>query len=175
MNFEIFGPFKYPKSGNGLVDRSKGVKKEFWKSIEQCATGLSKACGCYVVSGSGPNGSLPHYVGLTHKRDFAAECSAAHVYNQMNEAIAGTRLQPSLFLIARKTPTERFSKPSRNNYPDVKFLEQFLIGLALDRKPTLGNLKGTKYLRGLSVSGFLNTSPGKPTKAATAFRSLMGR
>lgn len=177
MQFEIFGPFYYSKKKtNGLVDWSNEAKQKFWETVkEDACKELLGACGCYVVATVGSNGARPYYVGLTAKRTFKAECEAAHVRNHINEGIAGKRLRACLYLIARKTPGGRFTKPSKRGFDDVEFLEQFLIGLAIDRNPILANRKKTKYLKNLSVRGFLNGEKGQPTRPARSFRKLMDR
>jgi hypothetical protein len=90
--------------------------------------------------------------------------------------IAGRpNLQPQLFLVAKLTRTRRLARPSRSGHADIEFLENYLIGLALDRNPKLRNQRQTRYLRNLHVEGFLNTGRGKPSPSARSLRKLLGR
>jgi hypothetical protein len=176
MRFRIFGPFEIARGSNGLVDFSATQKKTFWKAIEVSHPGLSTACGCYVVAAAGGSGSLPHYVGLTMRRTFAAECLAPHVRSHFNEVIADKpRLKPQLFLVAKLTPKNRFAKPSVSGHDDITFLEGYMIALALDRNPKLRNQKQTRYLKDLQVEGFLNSGSGKPGPSARKLRAVLGR
>lgn len=176
MRFRVFGPFTIPRNTNGLISFNKDAKREFWDGVEAACEGVSSGCGCYIVAAAGGNGAKPHYVGLTVRRSFRAECSAAHVINHFNEVIAGKpKLRPQLFLIAKLTPTGRFAKPSSSGHADIKFLENYMIGLALDRNPDLRNQKQTKHLKDLHVEGFLNTGQGKPSPSASSLRTLLGR
>jgi hypothetical protein len=90
--------------------------------------------------------------------------------------IAGKpKLRPQLFLVAKLTRTGRLARPSPSGHADIKFLENYMIGLALDRNPELRNQRQTRYLRDLHVEGFLNTGPGKPSPSASSLRRLLGR
>lgn len=176
MRFRIFGPFHIGRADNGLLAFDAKTRKAFWGEMEAEEPGLPSGCGCYVVAAAGGNGALPHYVGLTTKRTFETECSAPHVVNHFNATIAGKpKLRPHLFLIAKLTPTGRFAKPSPSGHQDIKFLENYLIGLALDRNSDLRNQKQTRYLKDLHVEGFLNTGQGKPIPSASNLRTLLGR
>ena len=176
MKFEIFGPFNLTKKANGLVDFTRLSRREFWASVEEEYPGLSGACGCYVLAAKGPQGALPHYVGLASQQSFERECSQNHVLRHIDNAIAGKpRLRPQLFLVAKKTPQGRFARRSRALQKDIEFLEDYLIGLALDRNPKLGNLRGTRFLRGLTVRGFFNASRGARPSASASFSRMIGR
>lgn len=176
MRFKVFGPFQISRSPNGLIAFSAQEKKAFWARLEEEEGGLADGCGCYVVAAAGGNGTLPHYVGRTTARSFRVECSAHHVINHLNEVISGKpKLRPQLFLVAKLTPTGRLAKPSKSGHADIRFLENYMIGLALDRNANLRNQKQTKYLKDLHVEGFLNTKQGKPSPSASAFRKLLGR
>jgi len=174
MRFELFGPFTYPVKDGG-VDRSAAGKRELLSQFEQSRVGLGTAQGCYVVASAGPNGRLPQYVGKSIAQGFGQECTAQHVYHHVRDAFERARRPPQLFLAARVTPKGRFARLGANGAPDINFLETFLIGLALDRNEYLGNRRGTRYLRQLSVVGFLNAGQGQPPLPAQAFRRLLDR
>jgi hypothetical protein len=184
MLFRVFGPFKMPQNPNGLIAFDGEARNAFWESVNSKHERLPSGCGCYIVAAARGNRAKPHYVGLTIRRSFEQECSAPHVIEHFNEVIAGNpNLQPQLFLIAKLTPTGRFARPSQSDrvnitfaaHADIKFLENYLIGLALDRNPELRNQRQTRYLRNLHVEGFLNTGPGQPSRSASSLRTLLGR
>jgi hypothetical protein len=176
MRFRVFGPFEMPRNANGLIAFDRQARNEFWESVESEHEGLSSGCGCYIVAAAGGNGAKPHYVGRTTARSFRDECSTHHVIYHFNEVIAGKpKLRPQLFLVAKLTRTGRLARPSPSGHADIKFLENYMIGLALDRNPELRNQRQTRYLRDLHVEGFLNTGRGKPSRSARSLRRLLGR
>jgi len=176
MLFQAFGPFPIERGANGLVAMTKDSRRLLWESVEECCEGLASGCGCYIVAAAGPNGAKPHYVGLTTRRSFKAECSASHVVNHFNQVISGRKLRPQLYLVAKLTPKGSFAKPSAGKgHPDIAFLETYMIGLALDRNSELRNIKQTRFLKDLRVEGFLNNGQGKPSPGARSLRTLLGR
>jgi len=172
--FSTFGPFVLPKNAGGTIDFSRESKRAFWDAVNAAEDGLAQACGCYIVAASGGRGTLPHYVGLTEGNSFKNECSARHVLGHFN-AIVGDNIkrQPKLFLIAKRTPTGRFSKPAKDRHPDIRFLENYLIALALERNHQLRNLRQTKFLREMKVEGLLNGGQGRPGDAASSLRAML--
>lgn len=48
MQYEVYGEFPIAKNGS-LVSRAKGDKSAFWAAVEETESGLSEACGCYVL------------------------------------------------------------------------------------------------------------------------------
>jgi hypothetical protein len=72
-------------------------------------------------------------------------------YNEvLNDS--GTHL---LFIIPARTPKRKFRKrPESGDFAALSFLEDWLIGAAIERNPNLINNKKTKFLRRLHVHGF---------------------
>jgi hypothetical protein len=174
--FSTFGPFLLPRDSSGGIDFSRDPKKAFWDTVNAAEDGLGQACGCYVVAASGGRGTLPHYVGLTEGNSFKNECSAPHVLAHFNTIVqSNAKRQPSLFLIAKRTPTGRFSKPAKKRHPDIRFLENYLIALALERNDDLLNKRQTRFLREMKVEGLLNGGQGRPADAAGKLRVMLGR
>lgn len=174
MKFEVFGPFDLPTS-KGLIDNAAKSKKIFWATVENKAPGVSDACGCYVFVVKARRGTLPWYVGITTKRTFRAEALGAHQLVHYNFAIAEkVGVKPQLFLLAKKTPSDRFSKPSPNSQKDVEFLEKFMFGVALIRNASLRNSKNTKFLKSMVVPGILNSPQGQPRVTDKALRNVLG-
>lgn len=165
MNFYPYGPFEIPRNGK-LVSRDKTERKAFWEEVEGIEEGLSDACGCYVFTINGK----AWYVGMAEKQSFYAECFGMHKIVQYNEAMQGIKGKPQLILLAKLTPQDRFSKPSKRGHWDIRALESMLIGLAVSRNPELCNVKGTKHLREMHVPGLLNT--GKGVAKATSVRAF---
>jgi hypothetical protein len=174
MKFSVHGPFEVPRH-NGLVDTSATAKKTFWHAVESKSPSLSSACGCYIFVVKARRGALPWYVGLTTRRTFKAEALGAHQINHYNPALVkkvGVKAQ--LFFLAKETPSGRFAKPSKNSHRDVKFLEIFLFGVALNRNSALRNAKNTKFLKGICVPGVINSPQRPPHKQDRALKSALG-
>lgn len=161
MEFGAYGPFEIRRNGR-LVSRDKADKRAFWDGVEEGNEGLSEACGCYVFVIHG----RAWYVGLAERQSFKHECFSAHKIVQYNEALQAVTGPPSLILVAKATPGNRFAKPSSRGHADIRLLENLLVGSALGRNPQLQNVKGTKLLREMRVPGVLNTGRGQARSAA---------
>ena len=155
VHYRIFGPFKLPRPPGGLFDSDAKAKKEFWQHVDQCADGLSRACGCYVLSVR----KRAWYVGLTQRNDFAHECFLDHKVTKINKAIFRGKGDAYLHLLARTTPRGRFAKPSPR-HKDIEDLEKMLITLALERNDKLLNKSDTKFYKNTVIPGILNSSHG---------------
>ena len=153
INYSIFGPFKVPRKGGGLFDHGSAARKEFWQAVDMCETGLSKACGCYVISVR----NRVWYVGLAKCMEFAQECFAVGKVNKLNDAITEGKGDAYLYLVARRTPRGRFAGPSAR-HEDIEDLEKMLIAIAVERNEKLLNKKDTKFYRNTVVPGILNSS-----------------
>lgn len=175
MEYFPYNPLPIPKLGNGLVDATNQTLSDFWCEVDdQFHYPLSEAVGCYVFSIRAGRGVKPWYVGLAEKQTFKRECFTPHKLNHYNNAIAGRKGTPLLTLIPRFTPTGRLSKPSRNGYRDMQFLENMLIGTCVRRNPELANVRDTKMLREMIVHGFLNNPMGRNFQSVSEFKDLIG-
>ena len=171
MKYDVFGPFKLPRSNNGLFSRVASEKKAFWSSLDKVEQGLSEACGCYLISAR----NRVWYVGLAEKQTFRRECFAPHKVTKIDDAIASAKGDAYLLLLARKTPQDRFMKPSKNGIKDAEQMELLLIGAALERNDDLLNKQATKIVREAVVPGFLNSPKGCGNDARVRrFRQIMG-
>lgn len=169
MKYETHGPFEIKRSPR-LIDRSATARREFWKAIDEGVPGLSYAVGCYIFC----IGSKPWYVGLAEKQSFRSECFQPHKINAFNSALDKVRGTPSLILIAKITPKERFAKPGVNGHKATRFLEDLLIGMALSKNPKLENIRGTKFKKKVVVPGIVNTPHGKnKSKSVQFLREIM--
>jgi hypothetical protein len=176
MQYEIFGPFTIPRKSNGLIDRGPNALRAFWDDLVAEDDGsLPEACGCYVFAIRAAKGIVPWYVGLTEKRTFRSECIGSHQAGYYNDVLATKRkARPMLYLLAKRTPTGRLARPSKNKRADIHFLETFLIGHALNRNPRLSNQRKTKFLKRMHVPGILNSGTGSPGKAARSLKTALG-
>lgn len=171
MNFTIHGAFEIPRDGTHLITRDKDERNEFWNRVDEDEDGLSQACGCYVLSIRGK----PWYIGMAQRQDFRHECFSHHKITSFDTALNKGRGTPYLYLIARRTDGGRFCKRSSGTYRDVNFLENLLIGLALQRNGELCNIKGTNFLRYMHVPGFVNTRQGEGrAHAVSELRRILG-
>jgi len=177
MRFEVFGPFDVLKYDRGLLASTGPDQREFWTGIDAEVPNLPDACGCYILSIRGSNGAKPWYVGKAERTSFKKECLSLHKINHINNLIVDggkiRRVRPQLTLIAAVTDTGKFRKCAKTKNTTIDALERILIGMALKRNPELRNSKGTKYLRELTVDGFLNSRLAR-SGPSSDLRKLMG-
>lgn len=163
--YRVFGPFKVPRRETGLVDEPR-AKQEFKERVDEIE-GLSEASGCYIVSVH----QRVWYVGLAGK--FVVECFTPDKVNKMNHAIANGKGDACLHILARTTPTGRFT--SKRCHKDTRQLETMLIQLALRRNTRLLNKGKTKFIRSVVVPGILNSQRGYAKgKSVRSLRKVLG-
>jgi len=112
------------------------------------------------------------YIGLAARQSFERVCFAPQKINNYNDdALAGTRVRPLLFLIAKRTRILRFARPSRNNqqHADIVYLEKLMIGMGLEKNPQLKNIANTRLLRGMCVPCLINAPQGRPSSSERDF------
>ena len=173
MKFEPFGPFEIPRKENGLVN-AEDTASVFWSAAETDNKGLADAVGCYIFSIRAGRGSLPWYVGKAEKQSFRKECFAPHKLNIYNEQVASRKGTPLLTLVTRFNPSGSYSGPRSSGYNDIPFLENMLIGLAVQRNPELANARNTKFMREMVIPGVLNSPKGKNPSRVNEFKELVG-
>ena len=175
MHFDVTDAFDLTLTPTGLVAASAPARKAFWDAVETKYPGLSAACGCYMFCVKATHGALPWYVGQTSKNSFAGECFQPHKINHYNTAVASkSKIKPQLFFFPKLTPSGKFSKLSKNKQNDIDFLETYLIGLALERNPSLCNINKTAFLKNMYVPGIINAKAGQPTAAVVKVKSILG-
>jgi hypothetical protein len=175
MKFYVFGPFEIIRDPEtGLVAHDNTSKKSFWEIVDKSEDGLADACGCYVFALSAGGSKRPWYVGKAEKQTFRAECFQPHKINVYNSIVGKLTGRPLLYLIAKVTPKDRFSKPSSNGSAGISTLENMIIGISLARNIDLLNLKGTKCMRELVVHGVINAMQGNPGSASSDLRKTLG-
>ncbi|MBM4038681.1 MAG: hypothetical protein FJ290_09215 [Planctomycetes bacterium] len=160
------------RDAKGLVERS-AAKRRFRADADRDEPGLPWAIGCYVFGTRAGRGIKPWYVGLASSQPFQTECFALHKITIYDRAVAGRKGNPILFLLARRTPTGRFAKPSDNKLEDLTFLETFLKGIAFRKNKGLMNVAGTKRLRMMEVPGLLNSPRGANARAVIELRKAL--
>ena len=171
MRFAVYGAFELPRQ-NGLIDHSQEAMNLFWLQVEDKAKGLSTACGCYVFAAQ----NRAWYIGLAEKQAFKYECITDHKLKIYNKILASyQRAMPWLYFVAKLTPKQKFSSPSKNGHQDIAALEKILIGLGISRNNEIENIRGTKYLREMNVPGIINMEQGQgKAYAVQEIRSLFG-
>jgi hypothetical protein len=176
MNFDVFGPFEIPRVLPDLtiIDNRKNHAVE---NVSQDAdndngepkgkSGLSNAPGCYVFVMKAAKGYMPWYVGKSVKPAFTTveEALSPQKVNKYNYIISQKKGTPMLFIVAALTDGGKFCKRTRNGLLAVNFVEQWLIGQALNKNPELLNVHYAGFLRSLHVPGMINPKPGKPSAA----------
>ena len=170
--FYPYGPFEIPKS-NRRID--KNSLKGFWDNVASDSDdeNLPYAVGCYIFSIRTGGGTLPWYVGMAEKQPFRRECFSAHKLVHFNDALAERRGTPTLTLIAKFTPNDRYAQQSNNGHKDIQYLEKYLILLATLRNPDLKNIRDTSILKGLVVHGVLKTPRGGQASSVSELKNLL--
>jgi len=176
MDFDIAGPFKIGREEflNGRLITKSSISY-LWEELEVWNDGLSGAVGCYVFGIKAAKGIIPYYAGQALKRPILDEAFNASNILKYNEALvdrkAGT---PILFVLPWLTTGGKYRKPSGvESHPTLDFLEDWLIGAALQRNRNLINNKKTKFLRDVHVTGSFNANRGERTDASGKFNAMM--
>lgn len=172
MKYQVIGPFVISRDENGAVTSKQD---DLWEEVNDSLEGASEGCGVYIFGLRASRGTVPWYVGKAEKQALRKECFTPHKLNNYNKSlISKKQVTPVLQLLVRTTASGRISKPSKSGHLDIHKLETMLIGRALSRNPELFNVSQTKMLREMIVPGLMNDSRGKPTKAVSEFKKLLG-
>ena len=169
MNFDVFGPFEIPRIPSlTIIAVNKQAVEKVSKDADSEKPGLSNAPGCYVFVMKAGKGYTPWYVGKSVKPTWTIveEALSSEKENKYNHLIAEKKGTPMLFLVPALTEGGKFCKRTGKELPAVDFLEQWLIGQALNKNPDLLNVHYAQFLKNLYVPGIFNPKPGKPTAAA---------
>lgn len=174
MNFEPQAALEIPRE-SGLIPHKPKDLAAFWEELDQLnGYEVSGGIGCYVFAIRAGKGVTPWYVGLAEKQSFRKECFAPHKINHYNAVLNKYRGTPMLTVVAKHSPSGKLVLPNGKVHRDIQQLEIMLIGNCLSRNAELRNIRDTKLLREMRVSGLLNTPTGRPTVAVSAFKRLIG-
>ena len=170
MDYTIHGPFEIPRD-NGLTARQPAAKRIFWQRVEDSETGLSEACGCYILILR----NVVWYAGLAARQSFRQECFTPHKVMLYDHALNTITANPQLLLLAKRTPQGRFARPATTPAKDIEFLEDLLIAYGIRRNDKILNIRGTLHLREMHVPGILNSTQGEGRAASVqALRTALG-
>ena len=79
-----------------------------------------------------------------------------------------------MFFVAKCSENKgKFSRPTKAEYEDVRFVEKMFIELAFRKNGKLWNKQHTKNVKMLSVEGFYNCGDGR-RKSVKEMRNLRG-
>jgi hypothetical protein len=177
MQYGVFGPFEIARTEHGRVtfDSPREGRNFFWRQVDEGKDGLSEACGCYVFALRHGETYTPWYVGKAERMSFRQECSSVgkkYIFDGVLDKKSHST--PTLFLIARTTPSGRLCRRTIFGYRDIRFLEKMLIGQALERNGDLANIMETSLLTEMVVPGVVNSPQRPPTLAERALRKALG-
>lgn len=164
--FTVGGPFEVPTRGvtkRRSLDKSQC--KSFWAGP---AAGWANEKGCYVFALRRGPGYLPLYVGKTVQQRFEAECFVDRNYRLLHEALDGEPGTLVLFLVKYERTRGKL------NGKVIGDVEKFLVEIALDQNPDLKNRVYARKSSGFAIRGVHRAGPGKPSRAATAFKRALG-
>jgi hypothetical protein len=153
-------------------------KKKLKEDLEEWDEGLSEACGCYVFGIRAGKGIRPFYVGQALKRSIVNEALNPSNLLKYNKVLARRGAgAPVIFVLPWLTPNygryKRRTKVNRQS-STLDFLEDWLIGIALQRNGNLINNRKTRLLRRVHVTGVFNPQHGESTWEAQRFNAMMG-
>jgi hypothetical protein len=175
MRFIPYGPLEVPVT-DGAVDASQ--LKKWWHDIDFDGkhTYLPAAYGCYIFVLQIGSTLVPWYVGRT-RASFKGEILTRHKRGILEEVLkSNKRGRLAIIFLARTTSKGTLRRGDRRSAtPEVKFLEDALIGACLARNPDLMNKSQTRYLRQIVVPGFLNDKGMKRSPSAKMIAQIVGR
>ena len=162
--FLIDGPYKI------LFEQRPGgrvlLHKDFWKQSDDLES-LESDRGCYVFAVRNGRGTKPLYVGKATK-SFKQECLNPANKHKFADGLADYQKgTPVLYFV--RHPLNR----GKTNAKQIGEIENFLIQNALRRNAALQNIRGRQAPK-WSIRGVIRGGQGKPTKAESEFRRLMG-
>ncbi|HTD36371.1 MAG TPA: hypothetical protein VK669_02560 [Candidatus Limnocylindrales bacterium] len=166
ISYTVSGPFVLPtvKNQNGTKRIGDNVKQAF------AETDYAHRKGCYIFAVSRGHGAIvPHYIGQT-KKSFFSECFTDHKLRKYDVALHSDSYgKPMLFFVeapAAKGPV---------NSKALTALEDYLIGLGLQRNAKLKNIRGTRNAEPpFAIKDVHTKRRGKPRAEVTAFRRMLG-
>lgn len=173
MRFDTQGPIEVPRNVLGLKAK---VAAKFWaEANERLNPGLPEACGCYVFAIRAGKGARPWYVGKAEKQSFRNECFNPTNRIKFHELLEGRKGTPLLYFYPKMNDSGmKFASVRKTGNSSIIFLENMLIGMALERNSNLLNVSNTKMLKNLIVPGLINSGKGKLKTSAKDLKMLMG-
>ena len=164
QTLSISGPFDIPcytgKAGRA-IDRD--AITEFWSTHKSVATKK----GCYIFGIRAGRGYTPIYVGKA-TRSFKQECFTYHKLDHYHRCLVDyAKGTPVMFFAVM--PATR----GRTNNNVIGEVERYLIALGETANPDLSNIQG-RASDTWGIKGVVRGGKGKATKAAEAFKRMMG-
>ena len=138
------------------------------KKVFKDNSAFTTSRGCYVYGIRAAKGIKPVYVGKAVEQQLMEEALSADKICKINTAILKTR---------RGTPVVVFVVPDKKpgTVPTVQIgeIESILIQYAFAKNRNIENEKGV-YKPRWFIDGVLNSNPGRRSRKAKAFRSMIG-
>lgn len=165
-DLKLYGPIEIEcKIDRAVKYIDNAEKKNFLIDLDDAD--LSMKQGCYVFAIRAGRGFCPWYVGKATK-SFRQECMTSHKLHNYNAVLSGGRKgTPVMFFVCPDGNKNKVSKKVCDE------MESTLIQAALYQNLDLRNIQ-KKKLRVWGISGVLYSKKGKPSKSASAFRTMMG-
>jgi hypothetical protein len=177
MQFEVRGPYFLATRS---IIRSEHVAALYEELAEDPRTeSLLYGCGCYVfgIKSSGSKRVVPWYVGRAERQSLIAEATNRGHLQLYNEILDDYKKgQPALFFLPAVTQQAKPRAPTsaKRGVAAVRFLEDWLISVALKQNRNLYNVQNTKMLRELYVRGIFNPKKGDRTTTSSDLRYCLG-
>lgn len=184
FKYGVYGPFDVPfKKAPKVVD--KAIKwehvKEMWDELRKREKGMDEACGVYVIGirndGKQGGNTTPWYVGTAEKISFEERCFEFPAETN----IVNKKGAPVIYFLPKLADkgAPEFAKPKQTlaTPGDMDYVTRVLIEYGIQKNE--GILLGPaalhlKTLQSVSVEGFVKSKVGKPSKAVSELKSLLG-
>ena len=175
INFTVWGPFKLFCDPEKKYQITKDSGPELAAQLDSKDKKLADSHGCYMFALRAGKGYTPWYLGKASKSSLAKEAMNFSNILSYNGVINSHNGTPVLFVIAHMTPGRKFHKKSTGSGKNaaIDFLENWLIGKALEKNHELINRQQTNFLKNLRVDGIFNARKGKPPPAAKELHRVL--
>ena len=180
FKYVVYGPYEVPYKVADKAIEKKHVE-EMWGRIRTEKKGMDEACGVYVIGirndGTKGGNTTPWYVGTAEKISFEERCFEFPAETN----IAEKRGAPVIYFLPKlgKDASE-FAKPKQTmaTSGDMDYVTRVLIEYGIQKNQRLLFEPAALHLKALqsvSVDGFVKSKAGKPSKAVSELKSLLGR
>ena len=176
MNFDVCGPFELTRFTKKNLITGETLKK-FKKDLEKLLPGIDKSCGCYIFClRNNKNSVKPWYVGQANKSYLIDESLNPSNQTKYNIIMSENKGTPILYLLPQLTKKlNYYARPTKkkDGKKSINFLEDWLIGSAVQVNPNLINVKKTKMLRELHVTGLFNAKHGESSRSSRFLKTTL--
>ena len=185
FRYEVSRSYDIPmKNANNLKVRTVDSKRveEMWNNLEKEKYQSNAACGVYVLGIRYGGNTTPWYVGTAHDRSFGEKCFKSDIEKLKLEIVFNNKGKPVIYFLPRLTEKKgnfELAKPVKNPSGDMDYVKSVLLEYGVQANENIlfedSRTLNAEVLRDLYVEGFVNSKAGKPSKAVSDLKSLLGQ